>query len=107
MKTWMWICLAGLAAGATLFLCRGTAGTQSADSSRAEIKEKPSSVSPGFVDPAKLTAKAPETFKAQFDTTKGKFTIEVTRALAPNGADRFYNLVRRGPRLHVPVRHPR
>ena len=54
------------------------------------------SAAPGFADPAKLTAKAPETFKAQFDTTKGKFTIEVTRSLAPNGADRFYNLVRSG-----------
>ena len=32
----------------------------------------------------------------QFNTTKGKFTIEVTRSLAPNGADRFYNLVRSG-----------
>jgi peptidyl-prolyl cis-trans isomerase A (cyclophilin A) len=53
-------------------------------------------VSPGFADPAKLTVKAPETFKAAFDTTKGKFTIEVTRSLAPNGADRFYNLVRSG-----------
>ena len=51
---------------------------------------------PGFDDPSKLTEKAPETFKAQFDTTKGKFTVEVTRALAPNGADRFYNLVRSG-----------
>jgi peptidyl-prolyl cis-trans isomerase A (cyclophilin A) len=59
-------------------------------------KEKPSSASPGFTDPAKLTEKAPETFKAQFDTTKGKFTIEVTRSLSPNGADRFYNLVRSG-----------
>ena len=27
---------------------------------------------------------------------RGKFTIEVTRSLAPNGADRFYNLVRSG-----------
>ena len=61
-----------------------------------ETKEKPSTVSPGFADPAKLTAKAPETFKAQFDTTKGNFTIEVTRSLATNGADRFYNLVRSG-----------
>ena len=52
--------------------------------------------SPDFDDPAKLTAKAPESFQAQFDTTKGKFTIEVTRSLAPNGADRFYNLVRSG-----------
>lgn len=40
--------------------------------------------------------KAPDTFKAQFDTTKGKFAIEVTRSLAPNGADRFYNLVKSG-----------
>jgi peptidyl-prolyl cis-trans isomerase A (cyclophilin A) len=51
---------------------------------------------PSFGDPAKLTATAPETFKAQFDTTKGKFTIEVTRSLSPNGADRFYNLVKSG-----------
>src|SRR5687768_16560224 len=49
-----------------------------------------------FSDPAKLTEKAPDSFKAQFDTTKGKFTVEVTRSLAPNGADRFYNLVRSG-----------
>jgi peptidyl-prolyl cis-trans isomerase A (cyclophilin A) len=55
-----------------------------------------SSVLPDFVDPSKLTAQAPETFKAQFDTTKGKFTIEVTRSLSPNGADRFYNLVKSG-----------
>jgi len=51
---------------------------------------------PDFTDPAKLTAKAPETFRAQFDTTKGKITIEVTRSLSPLGADRFYNLVRSG-----------
>lgn len=49
-----------------------------------------------FADPAKLTAQAPESFKARFDTTKGNFVIEVTRALSPNGADRFYNLVRSG-----------
>lgn len=49
-----------------------------------------------FADPAALTEKAPETFKAQFETTKGKVVIEVTRAQAPNGADRFYNLVRSG-----------
>jgi len=49
-----------------------------------------------FKDPAKLTEKAPDTFKAQFDTTKGKVVIEVTRSLSPYGADRFYNLVRSG-----------
>ena len=49
-----------------------------------------------FSEPAKLTEKAPESFKARFDTTKGAFTIEVTRAQAPQGADRFYNMVRSG-----------
>jgi peptidyl-prolyl cis-trans isomerase A (cyclophilin A) len=52
--------------------------------------------SPGFSDPSKLAATAPDTFKAQFNTTKGKIVVEVTRSLAPNGADRFYNLVRSG-----------
>ena len=62
----------------------------------AKPVEKPTVGAPSFTDPAKLTEKAPETFKAQFDTTKGKITIEVTRSLSPNGADRFYNLVRSG-----------
>lgn len=51
---------------------------------------------PAFADPSKLTEKAPDTFKAQFETTKGKFVIEVVREQAPLGADRFYNLVRSG-----------
>jgi len=46
--------------------------------------------------PAKLTAKAPERFRARFDTTKGAFVIEVHREWSPNGADRFYNLVKNG-----------
>jgi len=49
-----------------------------------------------LMDPAKLTAKAPETYKAKFETTKGTFVIDVTRAWSPNGADRFYNLVKNG-----------
>jgi peptidyl-prolyl cis-trans isomerase A (cyclophilin A) len=59
-------------------------------------KDTKPDTSPGFADPSKLTEKAPETFKAQFDTTKGKFTVEITRSLAPNGADRFYNMVKSG-----------
>jgi peptidyl-prolyl cis-trans isomerase A (cyclophilin A) len=49
-----------------------------------------------LTDPSKLTAKAPETFKAKFETTKGTFVIEVHRDWAPLGADRFYNLVKNG-----------
>jgi peptidyl-prolyl cis-trans isomerase A (cyclophilin A) len=52
--------------------------------------------SAAYADPSKLTEKAPDTFDAVFNTTKGSFTVEVTRSLAPNGADRFYNLVKSG-----------
>ncbi len=39
---------------------------------------------------------APESFQARFETSQGTFIIEVHRAWAPIGADRFYNLVRHG-----------
>ncbi len=39
---------------------------------------------------------APATYKVKFDTTKGAFTVQITRAWAPLGADRFYNLVKSG-----------
>lgn len=67
-----------------------------ADEKKETKDDKATAAAGDFSDPSKLTEKAPETFKAQFDTTKGKFTIEVTRSLSPNGADRFYNLVRSG-----------
>jgi peptidyl-prolyl cis-trans isomerase A (cyclophilin A) len=46
--------------------------------------------------PASLTATAPESYQVRFETSKGDFVIEVQRALSPNGADRFYNLVSNG-----------
>jgi peptidyl-prolyl cis-trans isomerase A (cyclophilin A) len=49
-----------------------------------------------LMNPAQLNEKAPDTFQAKFDTTKGEFIVEVTRAWAPIGADRFYNLVKNG-----------
>ena len=39
---------------------------------------------------------APATYKARFETSKGAFVVDVTRDWAPNGADRFYNLVKNG-----------
>ena len=47
-------------------------------------------------DPASLNEKAPGVYKAKFDTSKGTFVIEVHRDWAPQGADRFYNLVKNG-----------
>jgi len=50
----------------------------------------------GPANPASLTEKAPAIYKAKFDTSKGVVVIEVHRDWAPNGADRFYNLVKSG-----------
>ncbi|MFI5098780.1 MAG: peptidylprolyl isomerase [Candidatus Acidiferrales bacterium] len=47
-----------------------------------------------LLKPALLKEKAPDTFQVKFETTRGDFTMDVTRAWGPNGADRFYNLVR-------------
>ena len=47
-------------------------------------------------NPAGLTEQAPATFNANFDTSKGLFVVTVHRDWAPNGADRFYNLVKTG-----------
>jgi peptidyl-prolyl cis-trans isomerase A (cyclophilin A) len=49
-----------------------------------------------LLNPASLNQKAPEEYKVKFTTTKGDFVIQVTRAWAPLGADRFYNLVKNG-----------
>jgi hypothetical protein len=49
-----------------------------------------------LLDPSTLKATAPAEFKAKFTTTQGDFVVKVTRAWAPLGADRFYNLVRGG-----------
>jgi peptidyl-prolyl cis-trans isomerase A (cyclophilin A) len=49
-----------------------------------------------LMDPAAAKEQAPATFRAQFDTSAGPFVVEVQREWAPLGADRFYNLVKRG-----------
>src|SRR5215472_12196916 len=47
-------------------------------------------------NPASLKEMAPATYKVDFDTSVGAFVVEVHRDWAPNGADRFYNLVKSG-----------
>jgi peptidyl-prolyl cis-trans isomerase A (cyclophilin A) len=46
--------------------------------------------------PTPADAASPGSFRVKFATTKGDFTVEVTRAWAPKGADRFYRLVSEG-----------
>ncbi len=49
---------------------------------------------PALLHPETLKMRAPAEYDVKFVTTAGEFTVKVTRAWAPNGADRFYNLVR-------------
>lgn len=54
--------------------------------------------SPVLMDPraTQVNARAPDVFRARFETSKGAFVVEVNRDWAPVGADRFYNLVSHG-----------
>ncbi len=54
---------------------------------------KPAAASAGA---AAAPGAAPDSFRVAFVTSRGPFTVEVTRALAPRGADRFYQLVSSG-----------
>jgi peptidyl-prolyl cis-trans isomerase A (cyclophilin A) len=56
----------------------------------------PALAQPSLSNPATLREQAPPQFKAKFETTKGVFVLDVHRNWAPNGVDRFYNLVKNG-----------
>lgn len=50
----------------------------------------------GVAAPPVTNERAPNVFRARFETSKGPFVVEVKRAWAPRGADRFYSLVKSG-----------
>jgi peptidyl-prolyl cis-trans isomerase A (cyclophilin A) len=70
------------------------APTEPAPAAAAQPAAPPHNYIKDLLAPAKLNEKAPEAYKVKFETTRGDFTITVTRAWAPLGADRFYNLVK-------------
>ncbi|MEW6746589.1 MAG: peptidylprolyl isomerase [Planctomycetota bacterium] len=53
-------------------------------------------LAPALLDPNLATEKAPELFKVKLETTEGDIVVEAHREWAPNGVDRFYNLVKIG-----------
>jgi homoserine O-acetyltransferase len=71
----------------------GEAATVSADSMPDAADRLALLLDP--TDP-RWAVQAPDTYRARFETNEGVFIVEVERALAPLGADRFYNLVRHG-----------
>lgn len=84
-----------LAAGLAV-LTPATTGAAANTGTTANQAQATEAVKPSLLDPATMKSRAPAVFKAKFTTTKGDFVIEVTRAWAPIGADRFYNLVTNG-----------
>jgi len=57
---------------------------------------KPAASGAALRNPAALKETAPATYDVNFSTSAGDFVVQVTRAWAPRGADRFYNLVKHG-----------
>jgi peptidyl-prolyl cis-trans isomerase A (cyclophilin A) len=60
------------------------------------VKTPASAASKALMDPSALTAAAPARFRVKVSTSKGEVVVEVNRAWAPLGADRFYNLAKNG-----------
>jgi peptidyl-prolyl cis-trans isomerase A (cyclophilin A) len=77
----------------TLLLTVASCGLVLAQTKSTTVKKV---VRPDLTNPSSLRAVAPATYQVKFVTTKGEFTVQVTKAWAPRGADRFYNLVRAG-----------
>jgi peptidyl-prolyl cis-trans isomerase A (cyclophilin A) len=68
--------------------------TVSSKAAASKVPEAAGTSAKDLLSPAKLKEKAPDAYTVKFDTTRGEFTVTVTRAWAPLGADRFYNLVK-------------
>jgi len=87
----------------TSFLFFLVAGLSCADEEKPALNsEQPSStqlessLNPALTNPSLANEQAPEQFKVEFNTTKGKIILEIHRPWSPHGADRFYNLVKIG-----------
>ena len=91
----LFICLA---VGCTTGLGQILSGTPDANggSSQQDNDGKSKYEHPGMLNPAQGNLKAPAKFKVKIETTKGNLVLECNREWSPNGADRFYSLVKIG-----------
>jgi peptidyl-prolyl cis-trans isomerase A (cyclophilin A) len=67
-----------------------------AKASPTKAKAAAKSSVPNLLNPETMNAKAPNLFIVRLETTKGNIDIRVVKSWAPNGVQRFYNLVRAG-----------
>lgn len=59
-------------------------------------RPKAAALKPSIDKPQTLNERASDVYRARFATSKGDFVIEIHRDWAPQGADRFFNLVKYG-----------
>jgi peptidyl-prolyl cis-trans isomerase A (cyclophilin A) len=77
--------------------CTSLAACTSRERASTPAANPASSVPPAAAPAVSLPNEtAPATYRARFETSAGPFVIEVHRDWAPQGADRFYNLVKSG-----------
>ncbi len=88
-----------LAIGLVTFLVGGCAAQSQQTQTSAPLTNsggQQENQHPALTNPTLATETAPEKFRVKFETTKGDYIVEVNRAWSPNGADRFYNMVKIG-----------
>ncbi len=85
-----------IALGTALPLGAAETRTQATKAPAASARQRAprAQFDPALLHPQTLKEKAPEVYEVKFTTTKGDFVVKVTRAWAPLGADRFYNLAK-------------
>jgi len=86
--------LAGLLACATNAVAQNPPQPKTSTAPKSGTATTTQAYDRALLRPSLLKDKAPETFQVKFTTTRGDFVVTVTRAWAPLGADRFYNLAK-------------
>lgn len=84
---------------AAVAACGGSDAQRTPPAAAASGAAAPAAAAPSaalLAGPASTPPQAPDSFRVVFETSKGKFTIAVTRSLAPKGTDRFYEMVNAG-----------
>jgi peptidyl-prolyl cis-trans isomerase A (cyclophilin A) len=87
-----------VAACAALVLsgCSSSQPSKEAAEERKTSEPAPPPAAPAKAPEAPAPGAAPDTYKVKFTTSKGPFIVEVHKAWAPKGAQRFYELIKAG-----------
>lgn len=76
--------------------CVNSANSLKVGQLRSSNQQEQESDNDALMNPEEANEQAPDEFKVKFETTKGDIILQVNRKWSPNGADRFYNMVKIG-----------